>query len=390
MTDLAISTSHKSQANHSRSLLWLIIAALATFMIWAAFAELDEVAIGEGKVTPASKGQIIQSLEGGILSELPVREGDIVEVGQKIATLDPVQARSSMEETLVKIAALQARAARLQAEMSDQNEVVFPADIVSDTAILERERQLFSANRRAFTENLTNLRLQLRLAEDELKMVTPLLRTGASNEVEALRLKQKVAEFSTKLAATQSEYYVALKADFSKTMAELEPLLKVREGRADQLRRTVITSPARGIVKDIRVSTIGGVVGSGGVLMEIVPLGDQLLIEARLSPRDIAFIHPDQEATVKITAYESSIYGTLPAKVERVSPDTIEDQVDKRIYYYRVYVLTEHSYLETKDGKRHPIMPGMVATTEIRTGRKTVLAYLLKPLNRAGEALRER
>lgn len=140
---------------------------------------------------------------------------------------------------------------------------------------------------------------------------------------------------------------MALKSDFTKTMAELEPLLKIREGRADQLRRTAITSPTRGIVKDIRVSTIGGVVGSGGAPMEI-------------------------------------------ARVQRISPDTIEDQVDRRIYYYRVYVLTEHAYLETKEGKRHPIMPGMVATAEIRTGQRTVLQYLLKPLNRAAEAMRER
>jgi adhesin transport system membrane fusion protein len=390
MTDLSISTQHGSQAGRSRLILWLVMSAITVFIAWAAFAELDEVAIGEGKVTPASKGQIIQSLEGGILSELAVREGDIVEEGQELATLDPVQARAYMEETVARIAALQARAARLQAEMAEAQEVVFPPELANETDVVERERQLFAANRRAFTENIANLREQLRLAEDELKIATPLLETGATNEVEVLGLRQEVAEFSTKLAATQSEYYVALKADFAETMADLEPLLKVREGRADQMRRTVMTSPARGIVKDIRVSTIGGVIEPGGVLMEIVPLGDQLLIEARLSPRDIAFIHPGQEATVKITAYESSIYGTLPARVERVSPDTIEDQVDRRIYYYRVYVLTEHAYLETSDGKRHPIMPGMVATTEIRTGRRTVLEYLLKPLDRVGEALRER
>src|SRR5690606_20986613 len=171
-----------------------------------------------------------------------------------------------------------------------------------------------------------------------------------------------------KIAATRSEYYVALKADYSKTMAELEPLLKISEGRADQLRRTTIVSPTRGIVKDIRVSTIGGVVSPGGILMEIVPLEDQLLIEAKISPRDIAFIHPQQDATVKITAYDSSIYGTLSAKVDRISPDTIEDQVDKRIYYYRIYVLTDRAYLETENGKQYAIMPGMVATVEIRTG----------------------
>jgi len=390
MSGLAITAYHNPKIRRMRSVLWLIVMALIVFIVWAAYAPLDEVAIGEGKVTPSSKGQVIQSLEGGILAELFVREGDIVEQGQKLATLNPAQARASVEEALARIVALQARAARLQAEMADAEEVKFPADLNADTDVVERERQLFFANRKAFKENIANLREQLRLAEEELEITKPLLKSGATNEVEVLRLKQQVAEYSSKLAATQSEYYVALKADFSTTMADLEPLLKVREGRADQLRRTVITSPTHGIVKDIQVTTIGGVVSGGGVLMEIVPLGDQLLIEVKLSPRDIAFIHPGQDANIKITAYDSAIYGSLSGKVERVSPDTIEDTIDRRIHYYRVYVLTDHAYLETKDGKQHPILPGMVATAEIKTGRNTVLNYLMKPLKRAGEALRER
>ncbi|WP_027781156.1 MULTISPECIES: HlyD family efflux transporter periplasmic adaptor subunit [Burkholderia] len=390
MSDFPWLVNRAREAVPARRMLWLIVAALAIFLVWSVFANLDEVAVGEAKVTPASKGQVIQSLEGGILLELAVREGDVVDAGQRLATLDPVLARASMEETLERITALQGRAARLYAEMNDLPGIDFPAELANEKAVTGRERQLFVANRRAFRENVANLREQLRLAEDELRIALPLLKTGATNEVEVLRLRQKAAEFSTKLSAAQSEYYVALKADYSKTMADLEPLLKVREGRADQLRRTVIRAPARGIVKDIRVSTVGGVIPPGGMLMEIVPLDDQLLIEARLSPRDIAFIHPGQEATVKITAFESSIYGSLPAKVERISPDTIEDQVDRRVYYYRVYVLTQHAYLETRDGKRHPILPGMVATAEIRTGRRTVFDYLVKPLNRAAEALRER
>ncbi|MEG1767818.1 MAG: HlyD family efflux transporter periplasmic adaptor subunit [Comamonas sp.] len=373
-----------------RALLWAIVAAIALFVLWAYLAPLDEVAVGEGRVTPASREQIVQSLEGGILAELDVRAGTDVEAGQKLATLDPVQARSSMEETLERIAALQARAARLHAQMNGLAKVVFPVELAGKPDISARERELFVADQRAFRENLANQRVQLQLAEEELRLALPLLKSGATNEVEILRLRQRVAEFSTRLAAMQSEYYVALKADYAKTMADLDPLLKVREGRADQLRRTVLHAPARGIVKDVRVSTIGGVVPPGGVLMEIVPLDDQLLIEARISPRDIAFIHPGQEATVKISAFDSSIYGALPATVAQISPDTIEDQVDRRIFYYRVQVLTRHAHLETRDGKRHPILPGMVATAEIRTGSRTVFEYLVKPLNRAAEALRER
>ncbi|MDR0476497.1 MAG: HlyD family efflux transporter periplasmic adaptor subunit [Desulfobulbaceae bacterium] len=390
MSNLSFAADDPAIARHLRALLWFIVAALAVLFIWSAFAELDEVAVGEGKVTPASKGQVIQSLEGGILDELPVREGDIIEKGEKLATLDPVLARASMEEALVKIAALQARAARLNAEMNNQTQVTFPPELLKNADVIERERQLFVTDRRAFSENVANLRQQLDLAKKELEMATPLLATGAANAAEVLRMREREAELATKLASTQSEYYVALKADYAKTMADLDPLLKVREGRADQLRRTVITSPVRGIVKDIRISTIGGVIGPGGVLMEIVPLGDQLLIEARLSPRDIAFIKPGQEASVKFTAYDSSIYGKLDGKVDRISPDTIEDQVDRRVYYYRVYILTNKSYLETTDRKHHEIGPGMVATAEIKTGQKTVLSYLLKPLRKAAEGLRER
>jgi adhesin transport system membrane fusion protein len=319
-----------------------------------------------------------------------VRDGDIVEQGQELAVLDQSVVKSTVEEVASKINVLQARAARLRAEMEDKEDVAFPADTELDRTIKDRELELFHANRDAFHQNRNSLREQLELAQKELTIVTPLLKRGAANEIEVLKLQQKVAELDAKLKSLVSEYYVQLKKDYSDTMGELEPLLKVREGRADQLRRTVITSPTRGIVKEVAVSTIGGVVGPGGIVMQIIPLDDQLLIEAQLSPRDIAFIHPDQKATIKITAYDYAIYGTLQGRVERISPDTIEDEVERNKVYYRVYVVTDHSYLETKDGKRHPIIPGMVATAEIQTGSKTVLDYLLKPLERAKEALRER
>jgi len=373
-----------------RILIWLIVVAIAVFIIWAAFAPLDEVAVGEGKVIPSRKGQLIQNLEGGILAELYVKEGQTVARGEKLAELDPKKARATLEESSSRIISLKARAARLASEIMDADDVVFPPDIADAKDVTEREKNLFLVNRRAFKENVENLNKQLQIAEDQLKIAKPLLSSGAASGVEILRLQQNVEELSSRVAATRSQYYVALRDDYVKTMSELEPLEKSYAGLNDQLTRTILTSPTRGIVKDIRVTTIGGVIAPGAVLMDIVPIDDQLLIETRLSPRDIAFVHPGQMANVKITAYDSGVYGSLPATVEYISPDTIEDDVDRRVHYYRANVRTEHNYLETKDGKQHPIRPGMVATTEIRTGTKTVLSYLLKPLNRAGEALRER
>jgi len=373
-----------------RVLLWLIIIAVISISIWTYFAQLDEVAIGEGRVVPSKKAQLIQNLEGGILADLMVKEGETVEDGQVLALLDPVRARANIEEITARIIPLQARAARLVAEINDAETISFPDDLKGQDDVMEREKMQFTVNRRAFKENIDNLNKQLQIAEDQLKIARPLREGNAISEVELLRMEQNVAELSSRVAAATSEYYVALRVDYASTMSALEPLLKSQSGLDDQLTRTVLRSPTRGIVKDIRVTTIGGVLSPGGVLMEIVPIEDRLLIETRISPRDIAFIHPGQEANVKITAYDSGVYGSIPAKVEYISPDSIEDNVDRRLYYYRAYVLTDKNYLETKDGKKHPIMPGMVATAEIRTGQKTVFSYLMKPLNRAGEALRER
>jgi len=380
----------RGATNKGRIILWLMIVAIVSVITWSYFAVLDEVAIGEGKVVPSKRGQFIQNLEGGILSEITVKEGETVEEGQILASLNPIQARANIEEITARIIPLKARAARLAAEINDKETIDFPQELAGHAEVMERERMQFQVNRRAFTENVENLTKQLKIAEEQLEIAKPLRKNNAVSEVEVLRMEQNVAELSSRVAAATSEYYVALRDDYANTMSSMEPLLKSQSGLDDQLTRTVIRSPTRGIVKDIRVTTIGGVLSPGGVLMEIVPIEDQLLIEARLNPRDIAFIHPGQEANVKITAYDSGVYGSIPAVVQNISPDTIEDDVDRRLYYYRAYVLTNHNYLETKDGKQHPIRPGMVATAEIRTGQKTVFSYLMKPLNRAGEALRER
>lgn len=387
--DLGLGVASRSTAKASRTLRVTILAVLF-FCLWASIFEIDEVAVGQGKVTPSSKGQIIQSLEGGILLELLVREGAVVAANQHIATLDPALARSTVDEAGARIKGLLASSSRLQAEIRGDGKLLFPPLLEDATELTSRERSLFDARRKSLAERTKSVVEMLELAKKELSITEPLQLRGAASEVEVLRLKQKVLELSAKADQYKSEYSIGAKEELAKVMMELEPLRKNWDGRVDKLKRTALTSPMRGVVKDISVRTIGGVVAPGGTLMEIVPIEDQLLIEADLSPRDVAFIRPGQDAVVKLTAYDSAIYGTLPAKVDRVSPDTIEDKQNRGPPNYRIYVRTENAYLTTRDGVHHPIMPGMIATTEIRTGKKTIMDYLLKPLNKAREALRER
>jgi adhesin transport system membrane fusion protein len=373
-----------------RSRIIPILACLITvFIVWAAFAKVDEVAVGSARVTPSSKSQLIQTLEGGIIEEIFVREGDLVQVGQTLAALDRARFMATVGEVVAKARSLEAAGARLKAEI-EGGAPRFSQEVEAMPELVAREMELFRSRRHNLKENTASLEESLRLVRREIELTAPLVELGAASDVELIRLKRQENELAAKLASVRNQYIIEANAEYAKTMAELEVIRQVMSGRRDQLERTVLTSPVRGIVKNLEHTTIGGVVAPGGTLMEIVPIEDTLLIEARLSPRDIAFIRPGLPATVKITAYDPSIYGTLDAVVDRISPDTLQDEVHRDQVYYRVYLHTRSSTLRTKDGKEHAIMPGMVATVDIRTGSKTVLDYLLKPVNKAKEALRER
>lgn len=369
--------------------VWMSFLAVGALLVWAYFAPLEEIAAGNGKIIPSSRAQMIQSLEGGILSELLVQEGDIVEGGQKLAVLDDTRFRASYGELDSKILSLEAAAARLRSQMNG-TDLVFPESVKAEKDLMDREQRLFDSQRDTLNANLSSLKESYALTSRELKLTEPLVAKGAASEVEVIRLRQQVVELDRKMKELENQFQVTARESYSKTMAELDSQVKLNVGRMDQLARTIITAPVRGIVKDIDVTTVGGVIAPGGTIMEIVPIEEQLVVEARVNPRDIAFIRPGMVAAVKLTAYDYSIYGGLWGKVERISPDTLVDEVDKRIIYYRVYVKTDNSSLKTPDGIEHPIIPGMVASVEFRTGTKTVLEYLIKPLNKMGEALRER
>ncbi|MFA7895360.1 HlyD family type I secretion periplasmic adaptor subunit [Pseudomonas putida] len=370
-------------------LITLCAVMLAAFLAWAAWFEVTEVSTGTGKVIPSSREQVIQSFEGGIVAQMSVSEGDLVERGQVLAQLDPTKTSSSVGESEAKYRAAKASQARLQAEVTGKP-LKFPASLRESPELIEAETALYTTRRRGLEQTLAGIEDSLRLVRSELKITENLAKMGASSRVEVIRLNRQRSELELKATEARSEYLVRAREELAKASAEADSLSEVIRGRSDSLTRLTLRSPVRGIVKDIEVNTLGGVVQPGGQVMKIVPMDERLLIETRIAPRDIAFIHPDQAAKVKISAYDYSVYGGLDGKVVGISPDTLQDEVKPEIYYYRVFIRTEQDSLQNKAGKQFAIVPGMIATVDIRTGKKTILDYLIKPLNRAKEALRER
>jgi len=368
--------------------LLLLAAILATAWLWADSAVIDEVTVGQGRVVPSSREQIVQSLEGGIVSELLVREGDVVEKDQILLRIDETRFGAPLRETRSRVFALRAANARLQAE-AEGTALRFPADIRPEIAKIETS--LYNSRRQQLEESLAAMKRSAQLAEEELDRTAPLAQKGVVSEVEVLRLRRQVNELKANLQERSNRFRADARAELAKNEAEIAALSEVSTARADQVRRTVVRSPMRGTVKNVRVTTVGGVIQPGVDIMEIVPLEDKLLIEARIRPSDVAFLRPGLPATVKITAYDYSIYGGLEGKLEQIGADTIRDEKRPDESYYRVFVRTARSHLTGRDGAPLPIIPGMTASVEILTGNKTVLDYVLKPLLKARDsALRER
>ncbi|MNX47298.1 Type I secretion system membrane fusion protein PrsE [compost metagenome] len=380
----------EARASGSARVVWFIALFLLAFFVWAWVFEIDEVSSGMGKVIPSSREQRIQSLEGGILAELRVHEGQIVEKGQVLAQLDPTRGESNVEETAARYRAALASSVRLRAEVQGQGSLQFPAELKAYAQLVDSESALFRSRQGSLRDTVSGLGQALALVRKELDITRSLQVSGAASNVELIRLQRQAADLELKIAEARANYMVRSREELAKADAEVKSLSSVVRGRADSLERLTLNSPVRGIVKSLQVTTIGGVVPPNGSLLTLVPLDDQLLVEARISPRDIAFMRPGQEAQIKITAYDYAVYGGLKGRVVTIAPDTQRDEVKPEIVYYPVLVRTDSDALTDKAGRRMPIVPGMVTTADIRTGRKTVWDYLTKPLNKAREAMRER
>ena len=332
---------------------------------------------------------MIQSLDGGILTTLNVKEGEIVERGQVLAQLDPTRFESNVGESESLLVSSRATSARLRAEVTGAL-LVFPEEVLKYLKLVKEETALYQSRRANLQESVAGLEQALLLVQQELEMTAPLVAKGAASEVEVLRLKREANDLRNQMNDIRNQYYVNARQELSKANTDVETQQQVVRGKSDTLSRTAFKAPVRGVVKEIDMMTLGGVIPQNGKLMTIVPLDEKLLVEARISPRDIAFIRPDQEALIKITAYDYSIYGGLNGKVAMISPDTLRDEVKQDQFYYRVYIRTDSDKLSNNTGQEFNITPGMVATVDIRTGSKTVMDYLIKPFNKAKEALRER
>lgn len=413
-----------------RLTLWLMLAFIFSSLLWAGWAQLEEVTRGEGKAIPSSRLQKIQNLEGGILSELLVHEGQIVNAGDPLMRLDDTRFVSNVGETEADKLGLKARIERLTAEVNDTPLSISP-DISSQAPeIAAGEEALFASRQNQFHSEIHALEQQkaqkqqeladfksrhaqyqrtLNLQEEELKLSAPLIQAGAISQVEILRLKRSVletrgqmdsaatsiprtqsalAELDSKIAESRGRFQSEALSQLNEARTSLSKAEATGKALEDRVKRTLVTSPLRGIVQQIMVNTIGGVIQPGSDMIEIVPLEDNLLIETRIRPQDIAFLHPGQKAVIKFTAYDYTTYGGLDGTLEMISPDTITDKEGKS--YYLIQLRANRNYLGTKE---HPllIIPGMVASVDIVTGHKSVLSYLLKPIIRAkAEALRER
>lgn len=441
-TDFAFSNDIRAAAElrtpkTARMLLMTSLALIATFLLWAHFAVLDEVKRGNGKVVPSRQTQVVQTLEGGIVGAILVQEGSIVSKGEPLIRIDDTNFSAQFGEIRERRGATFARVLRLEAEAALRDKVSFPDDLNATAAIaVAAEHSVFEANKRKLAQDVdvvVQQEMQKKKEIDELRasqtrfsetlailgrevaLTRNLYNQKVVPEIEMLRLERQatdmrgqlevvkasiakteaaIEETQSKMATIRAAFRAQAENDLAKSRGDLAVLEENIKSAQDKVRRTELKSPVNGIVNKLNVTTVGAVVQPGANIMDIVPLDDTLLVEGRIKPQDIAFVRPNHEAVVKLTAYDSSVYGSLHGKVERISADTItEDKGDKNERgetFYRVMVRTEKNYLGTEQ-RPLPIIPGMVATVEILTGGKSVLDYLMKPARTLrDEALRER
>ena len=373
--------------------IWLIAGVVAVFVIWAAFAWVDEIVRAKGQIVSSSRPQIIQNLEGGILAELNVAEGDIVEPGQTIARLYGTNYQAAVDEISDQIAALDIRRIRLEAEISGADSFAVPQAMAGRVPeIVASEQALLTARRAEFRARVGGAQAVVEQAQQERALLEDMYAKDVAPLIEVTRARKAASDAEAQLADAIGLTELERATDYSKTQGDLASLKQKLRLSTDQLARTILVAPMRGVVNKLSVTTIGGVVRPGEEILQIIPLDDELFIEAQVAPRDIASVREGQVATIKLSAYDYTIYGTLRATVTFISADTFKDERSREVDgdpHYKVTLRVDREALSARHAGLE-IKPGMQAEVELQTGGKTVLTYLTKPLYKSGEALRER
>jgi adhesin transport system membrane fusion protein len=376
----------------STATLLVMAALLVLGVAWSAVATVEEVTAAEARVVPASREQVISSLEGGVLAAILVAEGQVVERDQPLMRLDETRFGAQVDETRARVLALRASIARLQAE-SREATPVYPAEVHAAPSLVDNENAVLASRRRMLGEAQAALRRSVDLVRAEIAVSRKMAEKGLYSFVELGRLQRQENELEMQIAERTNRFRAEADGERARLAAELAQIEATLAARRDSLDRTTLRAPIRGVVKNIRTGTLGASVQPGAPMMELVPLDGDLLLEARLKPSDVGFVRTGLPASVKITAYDYTVFGDLKGVVRSIGPDTMRDeprttpQADAG--WYRVLVATDRPALQA--GNRDwPIIPGMTGHVEIRTGEKTILDYLLKPVFRAKEALRER
>ena len=383
-------TPTKPNVDRSRLSIWIALIGIIILVVWASFAKIDQVTRAKATVIASARTQEIQASEGGVLTELAVSEGEDVKAGQLLVVLEEERAKAAVDNSASKTAALKAKLARLNAEIFEKP-LVFPKEVESYPEYVQNQRALYNRRRQAINEDVSSLEKMLVLAQQELRMNEPLLEYGDVSQADVIKLSRQVADIEAQINNKRNKYFEEAQAEMTKAQEELDTELEQLRDRAQVLEEKRLMAPTDGKIKNINVTTIGGVVKPGEVIMQILPTSSDLIIDAKVSPADIAYVKEGQDATVKLDAYDYSIFGAMNGTVNYISPDTLMEQTPKgEEPYYRVLIVIKGAEFKGR-GNEIVIKPGMTASVDIKAMERTVLSYLTKPLTKTlSEGLGER
>lgn len=364
----------------SRWVLRGILLALAMLLLWAAWAEIDQVTRAPAQLIASSRTQLVQSVDGGVVTELHVAEGDVVKAGQLLATLEKRRAGAAVDDTRAKVAALKITLTRLQAEVYEKP-LRFDPDLLEFSDYIRNQTDLYNKRRKAFQEDIRALTGIMNLAKQELAINQQLLANGDVSKADVLRLERSVADLNAQLVSKRNKYFQDAQAEMTKAQEELSTQSEILKDRTQVLDQTELFAPMAGVVNNIRINTVGGVARAGEVVLELLPSGDDLIAEAKVSPADIAFVEIGQRASVKLDAYDSTIFGAMNGEVSYISPDVLKEETRQgEVAFYRVHVRILGQEFSGKSAQSIELRPGLTATVDIKAMERTVLSYLLKPV----------